>query len=96
MARKIDPAAVMAPRAGDLPGTTRRLAALYRFQYYATRATCRNGHASVRLSSTGECVRCVSDRHHRWRTRHPEAALARTEAHLEALGKSAVADPSSG
>ena len=89
LARKIPDHEILAPRVGDLPGATRRLAALYRFEFYSTRATCRNGHASVRLTSTGECVRCTAARYQRWKTRNPEAARKRTEAHLEVLGKRA-------
>ena len=86
MANRIDPAAVWTPRPGDLHGAARRLAALYRFRYYRTRASCINGHPSLRRTSTGECLACVADRYQRWKTRNPEAALARTEAHLKALG----------
>ncbi len=74
MARKIDLTDIMAPRPGDLPGTTRRLARLYGFGFYRTRATCRNSHTSVRLTTTGECLDCTADRWTRWAARHPAKA----------------------
>ena len=74
MARKIKNADIMEPRVGDLPAKTRELAALYRFPFYRTRATCRNGHRAARATNSGECLECTAGRWTRWAEAHPEKA----------------------
>ncbi len=86
MARRIDPADIMAPRAGDTPADTRSLAEIYGFRFYQTRVRCRNDHPSLRLTSTGECIRCTADRWTRWSKRHPETALVKLERMLTDKG----------
>ena len=86
MALKISEHDILAPRAGDMPAETRFVARLYGFRFYRTRVRCRKDHPSLRLTSTGECIRCVADRWTRWAARHPETALVKLERMLTDKG----------
>ena len=76
----------MARMTARVPGATRRLARLYGFGFYRTRATCRNSHTSVRLTTTGECLDCTADRWTRWAARHPAKAKEKRERMLADKG----------
>ena len=86
MPSKIDPNDILAPRDDTPSADMRFLARLYGLPYYRTRVRCRNDHPSLRLTSTGECIRCTADRWTRWAARHPETALVKLERMLTDKG----------